>query len=95
MKDTLRLISAEAVVPGVLKLAWNDGYEGVADLRGVIASGSLFSKLREPRYFAGVRVAEFGHAIFWGEEGQEDVDFGCDRLREIAEQQADLVARAG
>ena len=95
MKDMLRITSAEAVVPGVLKLTWNDGYEGVADLRGIIARGGMFSTLRDPQYFGSVRVAEYGHSIFWGDESAEDVDFGCDRLREIAEEQAKLLARAG
>ena len=87
--------AAEAVLPGVLKLSWNDGYEGIVDLRGIIAEGDLFATLRDPELFRKVRVAEFGHSIFWGDEGSEDVDFGCDRLREIAEQQAALLARAG
>jgi hypothetical protein len=94
MTEILRVIAAEAVVPGVLKLSWNDGYEGVADLRGFISKGGIYSKLRDPGYFATVQVAEFGHSIFWGSEDEEEVDFGCERLREIAEQQARLIARA-
>ena len=38
--------------------------------------------------------AKYGHSIYWGEEDNEEVDFGCDRLREIAEEQAALLARA-
>jgi hypothetical protein len=94
MSDILRISAAEAVLPGVLKLSWNDGYEAIVDLRGVIAEGEIFAPLRDPEEFRNVQVAEFGHSIYWGKDGDEDVDFGCDRLREIAEQQAALLARA-
>jgi Protein of unknown function (DUF2442) len=92
-KDILRITAAEAVVPGVLKLTWNDGYEGVVDLRGVIADGPIFEPIRDPKEFKKVRVEGYGHYIYWGEEGNEQVDFGCDGLREMAEEQAALLAR--
>jgi Protein of unknown function (DUF2442) len=95
MRQVLRITGAEAVVPGVLKVTWNDGYEGVVDLRGVIADGEIFEHIREPENFKKVRVEGYGHSIYWGEEGNEEVDFGCDRLREMAEEQAALLARAG
>jgi Protein of unknown function (DUF2442) len=94
MKDILRITAAEAVVPGVLKLAWNDGYEGVVDLRATIAHGEIFEHIRDPANFNKVRVESYGHHIYWGKEGEEEVDFGCDRLREMAEQQAALLAGA-
>jgi hypothetical protein len=94
MSDILRITTAEAVVPGVLKVVWNDGYQGVVDLRGKIAEGKLFEHIRDPENFRKVRVESYGHSIYWGEEGDEEVDFGCDRLREIAEEQAALLAQA-
>lgn len=93
MSDILRITSAEAVLPGVLKVAWNDGYEAIVDLRGIIAEGQIFEHIRAPGNFKRVRVDAYGHSIYWGEEGNEEVDFGCDRLREIAEEQAALLAR--
>jgi hypothetical protein len=95
MRQILRITGAEAVLPGVLKLTWNDGYEGVVDLRGVIVDGEIFEHIRDPENFKKVRVEGYGHSIYWGEEGNEEVDFGCDRLREMAEEQAALLARAG
>jgi uncharacterized protein DUF2442 len=95
MTDILRIASVEPVVHGVLKLSWNDGYEGIVDLRGIIADGEIFEHIRNPENFKKVRVANFGHSIYWGEEADEEVDFGCDRLREIAEEQAALLARTG
>ena len=41
MKKLPRIVSAEAVIHGVLKIVWNDGYEGVVDLRPVIDRGRL------------------------------------------------------
>jgi hypothetical protein len=69
-------------------------YEGIVDLRGTIVEGELFAALRDPQHFRDFHVAEFGHSIYWGREGDEEVDFGCDRLREMAEGQAALLARA-
>ncbi len=94
MTDILRIVSADAVLPGVLKLVWNDGYEGVVDLRGLIREGDIFEHIRDGRNFAQVKVESYGHSIYWGEEGNEHVDFGCDRLRELAQEQAELLARA-
>jgi hypothetical protein len=94
MSRVLRIASAEAVVPGVLKIVWNDGYQGVVDLRGIIEEGDIFSSLRDPERFREVRVNAYGHSIYWGNEGDEDVDFGCDRLRELAQEQAELIRRA-
>jgi hypothetical protein len=93
MSETLRIMSAESVLPGVLKLAWNDGYEGIVDLRGTIADGEIFEPIRNPEAFKDVHVAAYGHYIYWGDE-DDGVDFGCDRLREIAEEQAALLVRA-
>lgn len=95
MTGTLHIVAAEPVLHGVLKLTFDDGYEGIVDLRGIMAHGDIFASLRDPASFRQVRVSQFGHSIFWGEEDDEDVDFGCDRLREIAEEQAALLARAG
>jgi hypothetical protein len=94
MTDILRITAAEPVVQGVLKLGWNDGYEGIVDLRGIIADGEIFAHIRNPENFKQVRIAPYGHSIYWGEEGDEEVDFGSDRLREMAEEQAALLARA-
>ena len=76
MRRILRITGAEAVLPGVLKLTWNDGYEGVVDLRGVIADGEIFEHIRDPENFKKVRVEGYGHSIYWGEEGNDEVDFG-------------------
>jgi hypothetical protein len=52
----------------------------------------VFEPLSNPDYFRSVRLSDYGHSIYWGEADNEAVDFGADRLREIAEQQAALLA---
>ncbi len=94
MSDMLRIETAEAIVHGVLKITWNDGFEGIVDLRGIIVDGDIFEHIRNPANFRRVKVESYGHSIYWGEDGNEEVDFGCDRLREIAEEQAAILARA-
>ena len=36
MRDIPHIVSAEAVIPGVLKLVWDDDYTGIVDLRPII-----------------------------------------------------------
>src|SRR5438067_2117074 len=94
MSNILHIISAEPIAHGVLKIVWDDHYEGLVDLRPIIARGKIFTCLQDAGYFNSVRVASYGHSIYWGEEENEEVDFGCDRLREIAEEQAVRLAQA-
>jgi hypothetical protein len=90
MKKLPRIVSATPVIHGVLKIVWNDGYEGVVDLRPTIARGRIFTYLQNPKNFKKVRVSEFGHSIEWINEKGEEIDFGADTLRSKAENQARL-----
>jgi hypothetical protein len=94
VSQALHITSAAPVIHGVLKLVRDDGYEGVIDLRGTIADGQMFEHIRRPENFRNVRVSRCGHSIYWGEEDNEFVDFGCDNLRALAEEQAALLVRA-
>jgi uncharacterized protein DUF2442 len=85
-----RIVSAEPVIHGVLKLVWNDGYEGVVDLRPTIARGKIFTYLQKPKNFQKVRVSDYGHSIEWINEQGQEIDFGADSLRMKAENQARL-----
>ena len=90
MKRLPRIRSAEPVIHGVLKIVWDDGYEGVVDLRPTIARGKIFTYLKKPINFEKVRVSEYGHSIEWKNEKGEEIDFGADSLRAKAENQARL-----
>jgi hypothetical protein len=83
-------MSATPVIHGVLKIVWNDGYEGVVDLRPTIARGRVFTYLQDAKNFAQMRVSEYGHSIEWINEKGEEIDFGADTLRSKAENQARL-----
>jgi hypothetical protein len=90
MKKLPRIVSAQPVIHGVLKIIWNDGYEGVVDLRPTIARGRIFTYLHKPKNFAKVQVSEYGHSIEWINDKGEQIDFGADTLRTKAENQARL-----
>jgi hypothetical protein len=90
MKKLPRIRSAEPIIHGVLKIVWNDGYEGVVDLRPTIARGKIFTYLQKPNNFKKVKVSEYGHSIEWKNEKGEEIDFGADSLRAKAESQAKL-----
>ncbi len=62
MSEIPRIVSAEPVIHGVLKIQWNDGYAGVVDLRPVIERGAVFTYLEDPNRFQQVRVGEHGHS---------------------------------
>jgi hypothetical protein len=90
VKKLPRIVSAQPVIHGVLKIVWTDGYEGVVDLRPTIARGRIFAYLQNPKNFATVRVSEYGHSIEWINDKGEEIDFGADTLRAKAENQARL-----
>ena len=90
VKKLPRIVSAEPVIHGVLKIVWTDGYEGVVDLRPTIARGKIFNYLRNPGNFQKLRVSEYGHSIEWINDEGEQIDFGADTLRLKSENQARL-----
>lgn len=90
MKKLPRVSTAEPVIHGVLKLVFLDGYEGVIDLRPLLARGKVFTWLQNPDNFATVRVDEFGHSISWTDEGGYSIDLGADSLRRDCERQAEI-----
>ena len=90
MKRLPRIILAEVVIHGVLKMEWDDGYEGIVDLRPVIERGKIFTFLQKPENFQKFVVEEYGHHIGWIGDDGEEIDFGADSLRLKAENQAEL-----
>ena len=90
-----RITTAEPIIPGVLKIQWDDGYAGIVDLRPVIARGKVFTYLQEPKNFEKPKIGEYGHGIVWVNDQGEEIDFGADSLRQRAEKQAELHRVAG
>lgn len=90
-----RIAAAEAVLPGVLKLRWTDGYEGFVDLRPIIKDGEVYEAIRDPQRFARVQIIEYGHGIFWLDDDGYEIDFRSGRLRDLSVRQAALLDLAG
>ena len=90
MKSIPRILDAEVVIHGVLKVVWQDGYEGVVDLRPTIARGKIFSYLKRPESFKRLKVDEYGHSIGWVSDKGEEIAFSTGNLRAKAENQAKL-----
>ena len=95
MPDIPRIASAETVIPGVLKIVWDDDYAGVVDLRPVLMRGGNLAFLQKPEAFAKVKVGEYGRTIAWLDPGGETVDFGSLSLRQRAERQTEMHFQAG
>src|SRR5258708_21281858 len=89
--EIARIVSAEPVIHGVLKIEWNDGYAGIVDLRPVISRGTIFTYLENPENFQSFRIGEYGHALVWTNERGEEIDFGAYSLRQRAEKQAQIL----
>ena len=95
MSDISRMRSVEAVLFGVVRIAWLDGFEAIVDLRPVIESGALFRFFRDaPGRFGAVTLDEFGHTIRWVDDEGDEIDFGSDSLRRRAERQAAILRLA-
>lgn len=90
MKKLPRIRTAEPVIHGVLKIVWDDGFEGVVDLRPVISRGKIYDYLKNPENFRGLKIEEYGHSIGWIDRDGNQIDFGSDNLRTKAEHQAQL-----
>jgi Protein of unknown function (DUF2442) len=90
MKPLPRVASVEAVIHGVLKLKFLDGYEGVLDLRPFIAGGQIFEWIRNAENFQKVQLEEYGHSVFWINDEGYEIDFGADGLRRDCERQAEI-----
>ena len=93
--EDIRAVSVEAIMPGVLKMSWADGYVGLVDVRPVIKTGPIFAFLRDdPVAFADVRLEPHGHCVYWLDPEGNEVDFGADTLRRRAERQAAILELA-
>ena len=90
MSDLPRIKTAEPIIPGVLKLVFQDGYEGVVDLRPLLSKGGVFVPLHDPARFATVKVDEFGHSVSWSNDDGYEVDLSADGLRRDCERQAEI-----
>ncbi len=95
MSEIVRMKSVEPILYGVLKIAWLDGYEGLVDLRPVLAERQMFEFLRNSRErFNEVKLEEYGHTVYWVDDEGDEIDLGSDSLRRRAERQAEILRLA-
>jgi Protein of unknown function (DUF2442) len=90
MRSLPRIKTAEPIIPGVLKLLFQDGYEGIVDLRPLLTKGGVFKPLQDPAHFARIKVDEFGHSVSWLDDDDYEIDLGADGLRRDCERQAEI-----
>jgi hypothetical protein len=95
MPDIPRIVSVETVIPGVLKIVWDDEYAGVVDLRPVVMRGGNLAFLQKPEAFAKVKVGEYGRTLGWIDPQGGSIDFGSLSLRQRAERQTEMHFQAG
>jgi hypothetical protein len=74
----------------VLKIVWDDGHEGVVDLRPTLARGKIFTHLQSPESFRKVVVDEYGHGVSWTDDQGHEIDLDSHNLRMKSENQAKL-----
>jgi len=74
------IVSARPLGGYRLHLYFEDGVEGVVDLESVISFRGIFAPLRDPGYFAGVRVDPELGSISWPNGADMDPDLLYGRL---------------
>jgi hypothetical protein len=61
----IRVTKAEYVKDYKVRLSFNDGASGVADLQDVVEYGGVFALLRDPDYFRNFTLNEVADTISW------------------------------
>jgi hypothetical protein len=74
----LRIQRAEVKGPSQLWLQFNDGAEGLADIKPLL-QGPVFEPLREPTYFASMELDKVCGTVVW----PNGADFAPEALRAL------------
>lgn len=78
MRSTPFVTEAHHVHRCTVHVAFADGVAGDVDLSYLLEYGGVFEPLRDPRFFAQVRVYPGGNTIYW----PNDADIAPDTLYE-------------
>jgi hypothetical protein len=81
------IVTVEPVMFGVLRVVFDDGYEGVLDLRSVMDRGS-WQNIRTKEDFFEVELEQFGSHLSWP---KGDTELPADGLRVTCERQETLL----
>jgi len=83
------IVSAEPVMFGVLRVVFDDGYEGVLDLRAVMGK-AIWQNIRTKEDFFEVELAQFGSHLSWP-KGDGVTELPADGVRATCERQESLL----
>ena len=75
----LHILEAQAVGPHLLRLKFNDGTCKTVDVAPLL-SGPIFEPLKEPAYFARVKVDPICKTVVW----PNGADFAPEALHELS-----------
>lgn len=91
-----KIAAVEVVRYPVLKVTFNDGLSGEYDLTDYIATRAILAPLKDPAYFATVRVGEYGNCFGWNLDnvGHEiDISSSASRIAIESAKVRDLAGR--
>ncbi|QHO72887.1 hypothetical protein ACH79_09840 [Bradyrhizobium sp. CCBAU 051011] len=83
------ITSVEPVMFGVLRVVFDDGYEGVLDLRSVMGRG-IWQNIRTKEDFFEVELEQFGGHVSWP-KGRGATELPADGVRVTCERQETLL----
>jgi hypothetical protein len=88
------VVEADAVILGVIKLVFDDGYEAILDLRPQMEK-ALWRNMSGWEDFENVQVEEIGSHVFWTDCTGYPIELPADSLRHAAQRQEKLRREAG
>jgi hypothetical protein len=77
------VVAAKAIGDYRLHLQFEDGVEGVVDLAAILSFRGVFEPLRDPAYFANVRVDSELGTVVWPNGADLDPDVLYGRITEM------------
>jgi hypothetical protein len=83
------IANVEPVMFGVLRIVFDDGYEGVLDLRSVMGKG-IWQNIRTREDFFEVELEQFGSHLSWP-KGDGVTELPADGVRVACERQEMLL----
>ncbi|MBR1214551.1 DUF2442 domain-containing protein [Bradyrhizobium sp. JYMT SZCCT0180] len=83
------IVSAEPVMFGVLHVVFDDGYEGVLDLRSVM-DRAIWQNIRTKEDFFKIELDRIGGQLFWP-KGDGATELPADGIRAACEHQEKLL----
>lgn len=84
--DDLKIIEAKAFNKNIY-LKFSDGIEGEFNFEDFFEYDGLLAQLKDPKKFEQIKIAEYGHNIFW----LDDLDLDTEILYSIISKQPIII----